>query len=839
MPTVMSFDHFIWNNAGNSRWNIMLGSEATVQSFVDEFLVPMCERYIDNVYFWSVDLCNEFDLTPEMMDQSTPGDACTCTPVGGGSDLYDFNFRVSDYVVGTQLQVWGLSNNLTVGTVTERVSDTRVRGASWSGASEVCPLYYWGFSGRSWSEIQRYLALASAAIHRCTNPVLVTMGMASVKYSSDSFVADKYKDATLAAFTNDAESFLDYYQIHWYSWAQPWYEFIASPTTLGLTATKPHVMGEFSGNRHALNISSMMKWYPTTFSVGNIVERDDGSRYRCVTGGVAGKDDGPTGTGTNIVDGACRWDYIPSGNTWLSSTAYAQYAVTISDCAGTTGSVGRIYVCSTGGTSATGATGPTGTGAAITDGSVVWRYQRNAVASMQDVFDFFKANNWCGHFPWTSNSVDAEGPYGGLYWVMRQGGYPVAWQALTDYYPDTTIVNDGSKMYRAVGGPGKSAASGGPTGTGTAITDGGVVWSYIRTLPDPPWTELGNSAIAFSADNSDLIYPDISQEWNASGYVIRQSRLKTLYVPGVNIEVGAAFKFCTGSTGISQRVGWFDDDDGIFFERSNTANQIVVRSRGTDYPIEQTGWNVDPLDGNGDSSTILDPTKANSLILDIGWMHQGTTKVGFMIDGAPSWVHQISAFNSSELVPLNPELPVRWEIDASATASDGPHKMEAYSGYAARTPVDDDIAVMSYDHSLYTLLINGSVVGTPIALRVASTARGSVRPRKISILDSAGVSGAGRFAWALILNPTLLYAGTWIANGDVAEVNATYQAYQNTGTKVIQGFSSGPEAMEEFTNLPWSGVDVDGVSDVWILQIANLTEVVRYFWAILEWEEQT
>ena len=53
----------------------------------------------------------------------------------------------------------------------------------------------------------------------------------------------------------------------------------------------------------------------------------------------------------------------------------------------------------------------------------------------------------------------------------------VAWTPSTTYTPEQ-IVTNGANAYRCVGG-GISAASGGPTGTGTTILDGGVTWTFF------------------------------------------------------------------------------------------------------------------------------------------------------------------------------------------------------------------------------------------------------------------------------------------------------------------------------------------------------------------------
>ena len=55
-----------------------------------------------------------------------------------------------------------------------------------------------------------------------------------------------------------------------------------------------------------------------------------------------------------------------------------------------------------------------------------------------------------------------------------------AWQSSTAYTAGQRVTNDTGKLYECTTG-GTSAGSGGPTGTGAAITDGSCVWDYVAT----------------------------------------------------------------------------------------------------------------------------------------------------------------------------------------------------------------------------------------------------------------------------------------------------------------------------------------------------------------------
>lgn len=65
MATLMSFDHFKKSNDGHENWRNMIKSSENIDAFVAGYVVPLCERYADNEYLFSIDLMNEPDWVHE------------------------------------------------------------------------------------------------------------------------------------------------------------------------------------------------------------------------------------------------------------------------------------------------------------------------------------------------------------------------------------------------------------------------------------------------------------------------------------------------------------------------------------------------------------------------------------------------------------------------------------------------------------------------------------------------------------------------------------------------------------------------------------------------------
>jgi hypothetical protein len=80
--------------------------------------------------------------------------------------------------------------------------------------------------------------------------------------------------------------------------------------------------------------------------------------------------------------------------------------------------------------------------------------------------------------------IDTVAPSSGTHeWIVSTTGAPTpgAWVLSTAYVIGDTVLNDTNNIYICTVA-GTSAGSGGPTGTGTGITDNTVTWDYVSEL---------------------------------------------------------------------------------------------------------------------------------------------------------------------------------------------------------------------------------------------------------------------------------------------------------------------------------------------------------------------
>ena len=164
---------------------------------------------------------------------------------------------------------------------------------------------------------------------------------------------------------------------------------------------------------------------------------------------------------------------------------------------------------------------------------------------------------------------------------------------------------------------------------------------------------------------------------NAADSVTRQTRLYYRYQPGKSQLINTTFVLGAAVAGVVKRVGYFDDENGIFLEQDGTNGlNLVIRSNVTGSPIDnkisQTDWNVDRVDGSKNkfnkSSQLLDITTNEILYIDLQWLSAGTVRIAFDLDGEEIIVHKFKHANViSTAFMTTANLPVRYEITTDGT----------------------------------------------------------------------------------------------------------------------------------------------------------------------------
>jgi hypothetical protein len=317
------------------------------------------------------------------------------------------------------------------------------------------------------------------------------------------------------------------------------------------------------------------------------------------------------------------------------------------------------------------------------------------------------------------------------------------------------------------------------------------------------------------------------------GSVTRQSYRSFPYQPGKGLLVLATFVMDSSqSLNLTQRVGYYNDQNGVFFQRVDGTYSFVLRSYVTGSvsdarTVNQNNWNGDKLDGTGASGYTLDPSKAQILWMDFEWLGVGSVRCGFIINGEYIVCHTFNNANEITNVYMTTAiLPVRYEIKTTTLAVAASMKSICCSVVS-----EGGFEQTSIDHVARRTAVLGTI-GTTflplVSIRLASGRTGAVvLPNRVQVLPTTSQN----YEVALIKNPTLTGA-SWSAVPTDSNVEFDVAATATTGGSIVQTdyvTASGSAGVSN-TSLPSAynfdlqlGASIAGTSDIYTVAIRTVS----------------
>lgn len=322
--------------------------------------------------------------------------------------------------------------------------------------------------------------------------------------------------------------------------------------------------------------------------------------------------------------------------------------------------------------------------------------------------------------------------------------------------------------------------------------------------------------------------------------VVRQSYRVVPYQPGKGLGLLATFAMNAAKTGLRQRVGYFNTQNGVFFQQSDNTLAFVLRSYtsgvAVDTTITQANWNGDKMDGTGPSGRVIDVTKTQILAIDFEWLGVGDVRCGFFNDGQFVICHTFHNDNVQTAVYMTTAiLPVRYEITNTAgTASSSAMKQICSTVYSSGGYEQTSIDHVARRTTAFTNIDTAATFYPIISIRLASTALGAVvLPNRVQFLPTTSQN----YEIALLKNPTLTGA-TWAATVD-SDANVQYDiaatAISNFGTIVQTDYvtstgSGGTVNTSVSTGYNWDlqlGASLAGVSDIYTLGVRTVSGATK------------
>lgn len=342
----------------------------------------------------------------------------------------------------------------------------------------------------------------------------------------------------------------------------------------------------------------------------------------------------------------------------------------------------------------------------------------------------------------------------------------------------------------------------------------------------------GTGSASFLSNQSSV---SLSVTSGGVGSVVRQSYRSMPYQPGKGLLVMATFVMDSStSANLTQRVGYFNTQNGVFFQKVDGTYSFVLRSYITGVAsdartVTQANWNGDKLDGTGPSGLTLDPSKAQILWMDFEWLGVGSVRCGFVINGTFYLCHTFDNANIIDSVYMTTAiLPVRYEITSTSAVA-------AYLKQICSTVISEGgYEQASIEHVARRTTVLGTINTAAnfipvVSIRLASTALGAVViPTGVKFQPTTNQN----YEIALIKNPTLTGASwTAVSSDPNVEYDVTATAISVAGTIVQTGYiansgGGGQTATVTPTGYNWDlqlGATQAGVSDIYTLGVRTIS----------------
>jgi hypothetical protein len=305
---------------------------------------------------------------------------------------------------------------------------------------------------------------------------------------------------------------------------------------------------------------------------------------------------------------------------------------------------------------------------------------------------------------------------------------------------------------------------------------------------------VGTGTSTFDANNSTVI---LSTGGTASGAkCTRQTRKYFRYVPGKSLIVLQTGNFGPATVNVRTRRGYFDDNNGVFFEQTSDGLFVVLRSFSTgvvvDTRVAQANWNIDKFDGNGRSGVTIDLTKTQIFVIDLEWLGVGRVRFGLNVNGVTYYCHQfLNANTKADAYMTSANLPLRGEIEnVGITAAPATMKM-----ICATVLIEGDGVPSGafYDHSISngTTSIGVTTRRAVLSIRPKATFNSITNRGTIDIVDVGLLVGTNDCFYQIVYGGTIGGSPVWNSAGANSIVEFDIAGTTVTGGEIIQsGFAS-------------------------------------------------
>lgn len=324
----------------------------------------------------------------------------------------------------------------------------------------------------------------------------------------------------------------------------------------------------------------------------------------------------------------------------------------------------------------------------------------------------------------------------------------------------------------------------------------------------------------------------------SSGSTARTQTFRVFpYQPGKSFLTMQTFSMAAAQTNLTQRVGLFDTNNGVYLERAGSTTSFVIRtytsgSVSNANSAAQSTWNVDKFDGTGPSGVTLDLTKTQILFINIEWLGVGSVRCGFVIDNEFYTAHQFDNANIQTVVYMQTAiLPLRYEIFTTGTTSSAATLQQICSTVQSEGGYEQTSQQYIARNTSAVTLTAAATFYPLISIRLNSSYLGAVViPAGFSFLPV----GTANYEVVLVKNATLTGAtwGSTLAGGQVdVDTGASGTAITPTADSIVQlAYATSTNQANVSLEVPTGynfdlqiGVSLAGTSDTYTLAARTIS----------------
>lgn len=324
---------------------------------------------------------------------------------------------------------------------------------------------------------------------------------------------------------------------------------------------------------------------------------------------------------------------------------------------------------------------------------------------------------------------------------------------------------------------------------------------------------------------------------------IKQTNRYFNYQSGRNLNIFISFNLKSFNENTIKSIGYFDDNNGIFLKQINNNIYLTKRSNtsgvAVDEDVLQSDWNIDGLDGYGDSGISIDFSKIQLMIIELEWFGAVGAKVGFVIDNKIYYAHKFNYFNElNEVYIRTPNLPIRAEIRKVGSSASSSSFDFISCSVSQEGSSDLNGIIRTADRGISSIATNTTLVPI-ISIRLKSNYN---RATVIPIFGSIVTSSTGNYHYKVLINPIVTGgpAPVWtsVTNSSI-EYDITQNGTVSDGIQLYGGYVASQVSTNiiDFKNIYYLTSNYLGTSDILVLAVQSLAAPAETYYGSITWLE--